>query len=183
VKDKAAIVDPKFLAVLGADPVVAEKAYRDLRNRLKRFFEWKGCLSAEDLAQETLTRAFTRIAGGQQIYAEKPFSYFMGIARNVLSESWRARKEEGLDLENPFSSESDGRQDFADQRILLERVLRELSVQDREFLIEYTFEDKVELAQRRGESINALRLRAFRIREAIRKEFGEMRKPNSPSSI
>ena len=45
---------------------------------------------AEDLAQETLVRAFTALARGER--PERPQAWLLGIARHVLLETWRGER-------------------------------------------------------------------------------------------
>src|SRR5215471_18471707 len=85
------------LAILDPDPVRAEALFRELRTQLVRFLEWQKCQDPEDAAQEALARGFKRIAEGADTSASGARSYFFGIAKNLVKEGWKSRKEELLD--------------------------------------------------------------------------------------
>lgn len=81
------------MSLLDADPRRAEECYRRIRDKLIKFFEWKGCHHADDLADETVLRAVRRISEGVSIRRlDEPYLFFHGVAVNVLAE-WRRRKE------------------------------------------------------------------------------------------
>ena len=55
----AALTQPAFdglLAVLGRDRDVAADRYLDIRRNLVRLFEWRGCTTPEEYADETINR-------------------------------------------------------------------------------------------------------------------------------
>ncbi|MBV9624260.1 MAG: hypothetical protein JOZ14_09800 [Acidobacteria bacterium] len=155
-----------LLAQLDDDREQAGIKYESLRRKLMRFFEWRGCTFAEDLADEAINRTAKNIGRGEKI-GNLP-AYCAGIARNVFLESLRSRKRQAV-LE-PSAQASATRPDES-RRQCLERCLRELLPEDCSLIMEYYREEKGsriqrrrELAVRLGIPLNALRIRAHRIR-------------------
>jgi DNA-directed RNA polymerase specialized sigma24 family protein len=61
-----------MLNILDSDPGRAEKKYRELCQKLTRYFEWNRQTDPEDLAQEALKRGFDRLQEGQKITVDDP---------------------------------------------------------------------------------------------------------------
>ncbi len=161
-----------LLAQLDTDRQQAGTKYEALRRRLVKFFEWRGCSFPEDLTDDTINRAARNLEAGEKI--RELAAYCGGIARRVFLESLRSRQhEQEVRRVAPRSSatpadESDPR------RECLERCLRELSTESSQLIVQYYQEDKQariearrDLATRLGIPLNALRIRAHRIRERL----------------
>jgi len=137
--------------------------YAALRSRLIKYFRWNRAADAENLADETICRVLRRIAGGAGIHTELG-KYCLGVAANVLRETWKAPKQEDLE---PGSAGPrplrPGALNPVEQAIYLKECLGALPPADRELLAEYHLEDRAALAGRLGTSANGLRLRIFRI--------------------
>jgi hypothetical protein len=69
-----------LLAIFHTNPSRATERYAELYRNLVRYFEWNRKPDAEDLAQETLKRGFSRLQQGQKITTKDPAGYFFGIA-------------------------------------------------------------------------------------------------------
>jgi DNA-directed RNA polymerase specialized sigma24 family protein len=165
-----------LLARLGPDPEAAAGEYQRLHRRLVVFFESHGSLEPGRDADETLDRLARKLREGFAI-RDVP-AYVHGLARNVLREAWRrARREEGArkalralpPLPPPAGPD--------DRRLwdCFDRCLDELGPERAELLLAYYSAARsssrawrAELAASRGLSLNALRIRVFRAREAIR---------------
>jgi RNA polymerase sigma factor (sigma-70 family) len=175
-----------LLASLDPDRERAGTRYEQVRHGLITFFECRGSATPEDHADDTINRVARRLREGQSIQAEKPESYFYGVARNVLREHWEARARGPIPLEgqsgaalqsaDPRQHEEQWSERQSKERRLdcLERCLEECAPKERELVRQYyQGESGVKIANRRrlaetlGIQINALRIRALRIREKL----------------
>jgi DNA-directed RNA polymerase specialized sigma24 family protein len=178
----------RLLAELHPDSERAGEQYEKIRQKLVKLFQWRGCAIAEECADETLNRAAQKICEGTTLWADDPYSYFHGVALNVLREYWRSPEQTAETLEEMAPS----RIRSADPEELL---LRETEHLEKERLLECLDQclqklppesvhlitryhqgeealDKVrrkELAGALGIPLNALRIRAYRIRVEIEK--------------
>ena len=160
--------------------------YEQIRHALITFFECRGSATPEDHADDTITRVARRLLEGQTIKVDKPASYFYGVARNVLKESWESRGRGPISLESQPAGtlgspdphrlqEQMSERQLKEQRLdCLERCLDQLSPNDRELIrTYYTGDNGIKIQTRRrlaenlGIPINALRIRALRIRERL----------------
>lgn len=164
----------RLLACLDADRDHAGEKYELIRRKLVKFFEWRGCQSADDYADETINRVARKLDEGEQIH--HPSKYFGGVARLLLMEKLREKKaqQKALDQLSPavqFAQETDK----SDLRYeCFERCLERLSRENRELITRYYQKEKrakidarQELAQQLGVAPNALRIRAFRIKAGL----------------
>src|SRR5262245_10882397 len=79
----------RMLAELHPDSERAGEQYEKIRQKLVKLFEWRGCAHAEECADETFNRVAQKICEGTSIWTDEPYSYFHGVALNVLREYWR----------------------------------------------------------------------------------------------
>jgi len=77
-----------FIACEGADP---QDAYRRMRERLLKFFAWRGSSNAEELTDEALTRVAARLLEGE-VRAERPAAFIIGVARMIDLEGKRRER-------------------------------------------------------------------------------------------
>ena len=77
----------RFLEVLDADRDRAGQKYETLRTKLVKFFEWRACQFAEELADKTLDRAAKKIELGELV--EDPVRYAYSVAKFLYLESLR----------------------------------------------------------------------------------------------
>lgn len=160
----------EFLAVLDPDRERAGRRYEELRTRIVKFFEWRAARLADDLADETLDRVARRLAAGELIH--DPFKYSYGVARLVYLEAAKRQvKEQAIVVEMPYRP----REDDDDERMTcLERCLGELTDNSRMMILSYYRADKQAridhrkmLAEQMKISVNALRVKALRIRAVL----------------
>ena len=149
-------------------PAREDPPYGDLRTQLVRFFEWQRHLDPEEAAHETLARGFRRLAAGVDVAPGAVRSYFFGIARNLVKEGWRPRREELLEpaaWDRTPSASRDHEQ--VEARLVLERCLRQLRAPERRLLIRYYTEDRDALGREMGVTAGNLRVMVHRIRQKI----------------
>jgi RNA polymerase sigma factor (sigma-70 family) len=162
----------ELLAIFDPDPAQSEEKYLEFYQKLVRYFEWNRRPDPEDLAQETFRRGFTRLRQGQKITAEKPESYFYGIARNLVREGWSARVDEQLQLEDQEPAPEAARfHNLAreEQLVFLKECLRELPEDDLRMLLAYLDGDGEVWARKAGVSPATLRTRVHRTRKRLEK--------------
>lgn len=182
----------QFAALLQCLDPERERAwdiYAGVRERLSRFFADKNCLTPVECADDTLDRAARRLAGGAHVTIADPYGYILGIAYNVLREYWKSRERKTVELDalapahHPAQDPSVER-DEHEQRAERERrldclaqCLAELPPDQRAFLNAYhtgagggeRIEGRRRLAAELGVELNALRIRACRVRDRLEK--------------
>jgi DNA-directed RNA polymerase specialized sigma24 family protein len=165
----------KLLACFSADEEQASERLLVAYLKLVRFFEWHIIDSPELCADETIDRAARRIAEGERI--ENLMGYLNGIAHYVLLEKRKPTPLEPLPIdladEPSFDPSSEDEEHEARLRCL-DACLEELPAEDRTVILGYYQEEKrakinfrKQMADRLGVGLNALRLRAFRIRTRL----------------
>lgn len=165
----------KLLACFSADEDEASQQLLTAYLKLVRFFEWNTCDSSDICADKTIDRAARRIDEGERI--DNLMGYLNGIANNVLRE-WRKERDRGplpLDSTDRHSVEPPAEDDERETRLrCLDYCLEELQVEDRVVILGYYQEEKrakidfrKQLAGRLGIGLNALRIRAWRIRTKL----------------
>lgn len=169
-----------LLASLDADREQAGLKYEKLRRKLIEFFEARGSRWPTDHADETINRVGRKVAEGEIVQDLNRYSY--GVARLLFLESLRARETEPItdDLAHVSLTPADDeenerlRQEQEGRLECLEDCLNKLPAANRDCIIEYYREEngiKIEQRKRQAEalnmSLNALRLRASRIRAEL----------------
>jgi RNA polymerase sigma factor (sigma-70 family) len=176
----------RMLAELHPDAERAGEQYEKIRRKLVKLFEWRGCVHAEECADETFNRVARRIAEGTSIQVADPYSYFHGVALNVLREYWRSAEQAAKTLEetakirdlliNPEDLLLRETEQREKDRLLeyLDRCLQKLPPESLYLITMYHQGEEVpnkarrkELAKSLGIPLNALRIRAYRIRSVI----------------
>jgi DNA-directed RNA polymerase specialized sigma24 family protein len=156
----------RLLERLSADRAQAGEEYEKLRGRLIYFFERKGCRIPAEMSDETINRVARKIEEGQEINDVSKFSF--GVARLVLLEHWDDPKRDWEELDERLSSPRFAEGEFAEYKLeCMKKCLQNLTPEERELIIRNCTTNKkgkAEIAAARGLTINALRLRVFRIR-------------------
>lgn len=175
----------RFLEWLDEGVDSGGEKYLEMRRRLASYFDRKNCLSPDELADETLTRVARRLIEAEGIRDATPAQYCYIVAKFVFLEYQREtrRKEVSLSVLPDFARAvprvpplevSDPL--AAEEGLLscLERCLQALKADDRELILQYyRGERRVkinlrrELAARLGVTVNALSIRACRIRDRL----------------
>lgn len=161
-----------LLAALDPDREQACIRYLQIRHKLVRIFEWRGCTSPDDLTDETINRVARRIAEG--LIPANLYGYFCGVAHLVYKEFLRREAREHAALESgdwpPFSSGEPA----ADRRRLdiLSECLQTLDADQRRLVLEYHRDDnhicsRKDLSRELGVPMNALRIRVHRLRRKL----------------
>jgi DNA-directed RNA polymerase specialized sigma24 family protein len=160
------------------DPVRerAGQRYEDIRLRLIKIFTCRGCHESEDLADETINRVARKLEEVAETYEGDRALYFYGVAHKVYLEYLRKRPARVAVLPPPAPPERSEKERAADEREYecLERCMSRLPAGNRDLVLEYYREEKREkiehrklLAAQLGIGLNALRIRACRIRETL----------------
>ena len=158
------------------------ETYVEMRRRLVSYFDRRNRLSADELADETLSRIARTLEKDGAIATTPPARYCYVVARFVLLEDIR-RERPRLSLDEQRSrrarsatlAEPDEGQTEQEQRFeCFDHCLQQLKPDQRELIVEYyqdakrqKIERRRDLAKRLGISMNALSIRASRIRSTL----------------
>ena len=161
----------RLLALLDADRNRAAQKYESLRIRLVKFFEWRACQFADQLADETLDRVARKVEAGEQI--NDYLHYALGVARFLYLETVKKQtKEKAVVIQMPLADNHFHEE--TPQLDCLEACLGELSETNRRMILHYYYNDKQakidyrkKFAESLGLSLNALRIKALRIRAKL----------------
>lgn len=167
----------EILAWLNPDRDVAASIYVQLRHDLAKIFTWNRCPDPESLTDEVFDRVARKVHDLRNTFVGDPKLYFYGVARNLIKEiPKRIQKQVCLEGTEPASNpRPDAEQEAATLREdCLRSCLQKLRSDKRELILEYYAMDKqakidhrAELARRLGISVEALRVKVFRIRYAL----------------
>ena len=181
------VLTPKAFAALlnwldeGADS--SGEVYLEMRRRLVTYFDRKNCAASQELADETMNRVTRRLEEEGNITSDTPAQYCYIVARFVFLEHLRAMKNEvslnelvphpsGAELATIENKDDPGRR----ERLMscLDQCTSGLPSTHRDLIIRYYYgeqrakiENRRALAQSLGISMNALSIRACRIREKL----------------
>ncbi|HXQ72186.1 MAG TPA: hypothetical protein VN844_16945 [Pyrinomonadaceae bacterium] len=165
----------RLLHWLGPDSHSAGRKYESIRARLITMFRARRCVFAEDLADVTFDRVAHRLASLTSPFIGDPAPYFYGVARKIYMEYLRELKASKLSV-TCWPPTNIANPDSENTFELLETALSVIPNADRELILKYyAWEGKDKIDHRRafanqlGIGLNALRLRAFRIRKEIKK--------------
>jgi RNA polymerase sigma factor (sigma-70 family) len=166
---------------LDSDRERAGNKYEAIRFRLIKIFTSRGFWEAEELADETINRVVAKVADIAKDYQGDPALYFYGVAQKVQLEYLRKPRLRDSDpsdvaanLASPAASilADDAEPEFE----CLERCLEKLPPVNRQLVVEYYQQEKQakivyrkRMATELGIAVNALRIRAHRIRRTLEK--------------
>lgn len=177
----------KFLAWLDEGADSEGQKYLEIRERLVSFFDRKNCLRPEDLADETLNRVTRRLEEEGNIESETPAKYCYIVAKFVFMESLRAMDnkivpiDENLQQNLATNQTAKEELEIKEKRLnCLEQCTGKLETENRQMIIGYYFgEERVKIQNRRllaenlGVTMNALSIRACRIRDKLESCVGK----------
>lgn len=159
-----------LLSFLGPSPEEAGRKYEEIRRRLIKIFAGRGCPNPEELVDESIDRVAKKAAELAPTYEGDPALYFYGVARRVYLESIKRKPF----VPPPPPPEPDASQERERRLACLDACTESLPSQQRELIRDYYREDKgARIAQRKalavrmGIELNALRIRAHRIRTEL----------------
>jgi len=152
--------------------------YLEMRRRLVAYFDRKNCLLPEDLADETLSRVARRLEEEGKIESETPAKYCYITARFVFMESLRGKEKQNVPLDETLIQRAAAETDENDEKEkmldCLEDCTGKLEAQNREIILGYyvgeertKIENRRAIAARLEISVNALSIRACRIRDKL----------------
>ncbi|MGA9770637.1 MAG: hypothetical protein WBV94_16475 [Blastocatellia bacterium] len=165
---------------LAPDREQAALRYEEIRRRLIRLFEARGCSEPEDLADRTFDRVCRKVHEIAQSYTGDPARYFYGVAQKIYLESLRPKPlprfvplpDEESEIERVYQC--------------LEECIAPLPEETRLMVLDYYSEEKNALIKKRkamaeklGITATALRLRMYRTRDDLRKCVQECMNRNS----
>jgi DNA-directed RNA polymerase specialized sigma24 family protein len=172
----------QFLSWLDEGVDSRGEKYVAMRRRLAAYFDRRNCLSPDELADETLNRVARRLEEEGAISDTPPARYCYIVARFVFLEYVRRTRHESAkldersgELRSPGARSADP-DDATSQKLLdfLERCLQQLEARDRELILEYyrgeqrtKIECRRQLAVRLGLTMNAVSIRACRLRDKL----------------
>jgi DNA-directed RNA polymerase specialized sigma24 family protein len=176
----------RLLACLDEDRERAAAKYETLRSGLIRFFEWRGCLHAQDHADEVIDRVARRLEEGAPVTTVP--NYAAGVARLVFLEILRAREREKAALREMPAPEPVATED--ERLKCVRRCLGRLPAEGARLLIAY-YEDgqggkaevRKRLAEELGASPTAFRMKLRRLRVKLEECMAEcLRNPERDKS-
>lgn len=165
----------RFLHGLNPDRDVAGAKYLEVHKNLERFFEWRGCPSPLDHADEAITRTAQRLAQGDAI--SDPATYVIGVARLLFLEIHKElEKERRIAAAQAEPSQTSAvRSEDTDLRVeCLHGCLDRLPADNRELILLYyegeksaKINNRKRLTEQLQVNVSTLRMRALRIRERL----------------
>lgn len=176
----------ELLLLLSPNPQLAGEKYETIRSSLITFLECRGCHLPEDYADIIFNRVAKKLREGTAIYTNNLMSFFYGVARMVLKEYWNEPARNSVSFEDDTALRRllrshrmmrfQEKEDLENEHQLscLEKCMGKLPQESRDLIIEYykgtgggKIKNRKALAKRLNIPINALRIRALRIREKI----------------
>lgn len=167
----------KLLHWLDTDRDRAGSKYEKIRVRLIKIFTCRGCCEADDLADETINRVTAKLGEMAENYSGDPALYFYGVAQKVHLEYLRKKpliqepSESGSEAGGQTAWPPEAADEVEHEYACLEQCMDHLPPETRRLVLEYYQEEKrakidhrKKLADQLGIAVNALRIRAHRIR-------------------
>ena len=162
----------RLLNWLNPDREKAAAQYEWIRKRLIKIFVSRGSTTPEELADNTINRVARKLPEIQGSYVGEPSHYFCGVASYIFRESLRKEKLPAVMPPNRSLPSEDDERDYA----CLEKCLQELPQLERDLVVGYYQQEKhakidhrKKLAEQLSLAMNALRIRACRIRAGLLK--------------
>ena len=163
----------ELLAWLDGDVERAARKYEQIQQRLVRLFASRGCVDAEALADETIDRVAGKVSWLKENYTGDPIFYFYGVAQKVYRE-WERKLRRKSELPTPkdvMELEEREREaqclDDCSEQAPVESVGLVLRYYEGEKRVKIM--NRQNLAKELGITLDALRIRAHRIRRDLRK--------------
>ena len=160
--------------------------YLEMRRRLVSYFDRKNCVAPEELTDETLNRVARRLEEEGSITNTLPAQYCYIVAKYVFLEYYRRSDRSQVSFDDlsrsgrvapDAAAASDLEEDRASKEKMLgclDHCLENLDPDNRDLIIQYyrgeqrtKIENRRAAAARLGITMNALSIRAFRLRDRL----------------
>lgn len=158
----------ELLSWLNPDRELAGQDYEDIRRRLIKLFTCRHCYESEDLADETINRVANKIKEIKAEFVGSRAPYFYAVANKVHLEYLRRKPEPAAPA--PPHTGANIEMEYA----CLEQCMQRQTLSNRKLVLEYyrgekkaKIDHRKQLAEQYGIALNALRIRAHRIRAAL----------------
>jgi DNA-directed RNA polymerase specialized sigma24 family protein len=168
-----------LLAALGPNRETAALQYEQIRRKLMRLFEWRGCTFPDELTDETFNRVARRLAEKVELRSADPYGYFCGVAHLVYKEVMRRQAREIAALESGDWPPPPAEEPVADRRLeILSHCLQTLDTDQRRLVLDYHRDEnhictRKDLSRELGVPMNALRIRVHRLRRKLEECIAE----------
>ena len=154
------------------------ESYLSMRSRLVTYFDRKNCTNPDDLADEVLNRVGRRLEEEGRIDTEAPAKYCYTVARFVFMEQLRSPAAREVAIEDLDLRARDDQSEAVYEREAalhcLEKCSGSIDESQRGLIVRYYSGEKgakianrKQIADELGVTLNALGIRAFRIREKL----------------
>jgi len=157
----------------GGDAGARAQRYREVRDRVEAFFRWRGLGDAAGLADETLDRVARRAQAGE-VRTAAPYAFVAGVARMVALEAGRKERREVTLEDRPLAAPPPDEPEDELRLRALDACLEALVKAERDLVMRYYRDDgpsriagRQRLAESLGTTVEALRVRAFRLRARL----------------
>lgn len=156
---------------------LAGSKYETIRIRLIKIFTCRGCAEAEECADETINRAASKLHEIKADWVGDPALYFYKIAQYVLQEWIRETARRGeMPAQDPAIQPTVIAEDDSDMMDeCLAQCMEQLRENERTLVVEYyqkrgqaKIDHHKQMAITMGIAVNALRIRACRIRRQLK---------------
>jgi len=156
---------------------LAGSKYETIRTRLIKIFTCRGCAEAEECADETINRAASKLHEIKDNWEGDPALYFYKIAQYVFQEWLRKTTRQGeMPAQDPSIKPAviaEDNSEVIDE--CLAQCLQQVRENERTLVIEYyqergqaKIDHHKQMAITMGIAVNALRIRACRIRRQLK---------------
>lgn len=154
------------------------RGYLEIRGRLVSYFDRKNCLDPDELADEVLNRVARRLEEEGYIESETPVKYCYIVARYVFLEYLRSPLAKTVQLNHSSESDATEKSDLEaikeQMMMCLDICAEKLDTESRNMIFEYyvgsqrvKIDNRRRLADNIGITINALSIRAYRVRSKL----------------
>ena len=157
---------------LDSNRAKAGEKYEAIRHGLIEIFNYRGCVTSEDLADETIDRVARKVKEIKNTYDGDPSRYFYGVGKKVHLEYLKKTRF----VELPPVLEAPQPADVEPQYACLDVCMNKLTIHNRTLILQYYSERKRAKIDSRRTILkvlnlkpSALRVRVFRIRQTLEK--------------
>lgn len=170
-----------LLALFDAEREQAGLKYESLRQRLIKYFDWRDCVSSEELADEVFDRVIKKLNEGEIV--QNINAYAATIAQFVFKEYCRRKERKHQSIEdNPNIEQLEARENFAEKleeiadvrEICFVNCLQKMDAETRNLLIAYHDTDEATMISARKKlaasmnlNLNTLRIKICRYKSKL----------------